>query len=131
MFSQLDDYDIISAMKLWQFYDDFVLKNLCEMIINRDLLKIKIKNKDIRDDNFIEQVQKLMDEYQISRNEAEYFVFKGEISNQAYQLKKQSINILYNNGKIEDIVKASDQLNLKSLSKPVTKYYMCYPKQKL
>lgn len=131
LFSQLDDYDIISAMKLWQFYDDFVLKNLCEMIINRDLLKIKIKNKDIRDDNFIEQVQKLMDEYQISRNEAEYFVFKGEISNQAYQLKKQSINILYNNGKIEDIVKASDQLNLKSLSKPVTKYYMCYPKQKL
>jgi hypothetical protein len=26
-------------------------------------------------------------------------------------------------------VEASDQLNLKALSKPVTKYYICYPKQ--
>ena len=30
---------------------------------------------------------------------------------------------------IEDVVEASDQLNLKSISKEVTKYYLCYPKQ--
>ena len=45
--------------------------------------------------------------------------------------KKQNINILHKTGKIEDIVKATDQLNLKALSKPVTKYYICYPKEKL
>ena len=47
-------------------------------------------------------------------------MFTGSISNQAYQLKKQSINILHKSGKIEDIVKASDQLNLKALSKNVS-----------
>jgi len=38
---------------------------------------------------------------------------------------------LYKNGKIQDIIEASDQLNLKALSKTVTKYFICYPKEKL
>ena len=59
------------------------------------------------------------------------FVFAGEISNHAYQPKKEGIKILFDNGKVKEIIKASDHLNLKVLSKPVTKYYICYPKQKL
>ncbi len=127
-FSKLDDYDIVSAMKEWQFCDDFVLKNLSGMIINRDLLKIKLKNKKIKPESKEKHIQKLIAKYDITRAEAENFVFMGEISNQAYQNDAQQINILHKSGKIEDIVKASDQLNLKALSKPVTKYYICYPK---
>jgi len=130
-FAMLDDYDIVSAMKVWQNHDDFVLKNLCEMIINRNLLKIKVKKKKIKTESLEDHINSLMEKYNISRQDAQYFVFSGEISNQAYHQKKQRINILHKNGKIEDIVKASDQLNLKALSKPVTKYYICYPKQKL
>ena len=131
VFSQLDDYDIISAMKAWQFNDDFVLRNICEMIINRNLLKIKLKNKPIKKATLEKQIKIFVNQYQISREEADYFVFTGSISNQAYQLETQGINILHKSGKIEDIVKASDQLNLKALSKPVTKYYICYPKVKV
>ncbi len=131
IFSQLDDFDIISAMKHWQFHDDFVLSNLSKMIINRDLLKIKLKNKAIKKKNLEKHIQNLISTYNMSKEEVEYFVFTGKISNQAYQLKHQSINILHKSGKIEDIVKASDQLNLKALSKPVTKYYICYPKETL
>ncbi len=128
VFSKLDDYDIISAMKEWQHGDDFVLKNLSDMIINRDLLKIKLKKRKIKSEEKQKHIQKLMAKYQISEEEANYFVFTGEISNQAYQHDAQHINILHKSGKIEDIVKASDQLNLKALSKTVTKYYICYPK---
>ena len=131
IFSQLDDYDIISAMKAWQFNDDFVLRHLCEMIINRNLLKIKLKNKPIKKQNLEKQIEIFIGHHKITRAEAEYFVFTGSIANQAYQLKQQGINILHKSGKIEDIVKASDQLNLKALSKPVTKYYICYPKVKV
>ena len=131
VFAELDDYDIISAMKEWQHHSDFVLSNLCEMIINRNLLKIKVKNKLIKKENLEKHTRKLVETYNISKKEAAYFVFTGSISNQAYQLKHQNINILHKSGKIEDIVKASDQLNLKALSKPVTKYYICYPKEKM
>lgn len=128
VFSQIDDYDIISALKLWQHHHDFVLSNLCEMIINRHLLKIKIKTKPIDDANLNKHIDSLMNKHAISKAEARYFVFKGSISNLAYKLNTKQINILQNNGKIQDIVKASDHLNLKALSKPVTKYFICYPK---
>ncbi len=130
-FAKLDDYDVISAMKDWQDHDDFVLSNLCQMIINRDLLKIKIKRRQIKKEKLSFHISKLIDNYNISKEEAEYFVFKGDIINQAYQLKNKNINILFDTGKITDIVKASDLLNLKVLSKPVIKYYICYPKDKL
>jgi hypothetical protein len=131
VFAHLDDYDIVSAMKDWQNHDDFVLSNLCEMIINRDLLKIKLKDKPIKTSELIAQSNLFMDKYKISKTEADYFVFKGKISNQAYQNKKQQINILLKSGKIKDIVKVSSHLDLKGLSNPVTKYYMCYPKNKM
>lgn len=130
-FAQLDDNDIISAMKEWQYHDDFVLKNLCDMLINRQLLKIKIKDKKIDKLQLIEHKQLLIETYNISSAEADYFVFTGDIFNQAYQQKTQNINILLKSGKIEDIAQASDTLNIKALSKPVTKYYICYPKDKM
>jgi len=131
MFSKLDDVDIVSAMKTWQFHDDFVLSNLCDMIVNRDLLKIKIRDKKVKSSKLFEYKSKLIHKYNITEEEADYFVFTGEISNQAYQQKRQNINILYKTGKVTDISKAPDQLNLRALSKPVTKYYICYPKEKL
>ena len=130
-FAKLDDYDIISAMKAWQHHDDFVLSNLCEMIVDRQLLKVKIKKKPIKEDFLSAQINSLKEKYNITEDEAKYFVFQGEISNQAYTRSKQNIKILYKSGKVEDVVKASDQLNLKALSKKVTKHYICYPKQKL
>jgi hypothetical protein len=127
-FSKLDDNDVISAMKEWQYHSDFVLSNLCEMIINRDLLKIKFSKKRFDSDLLNDQINKLIQKYNVTKPEASYFVFTGKISNQAYQEKNQTINILHKSGEIEDIVNASDQLNLKALSKPVNKYYICYPK---
>ena len=127
-FSKLDDNDIISAMKEWQYHHDFVLRNLCEMIINRDLLKIKLSKNKFDPDILKQKNDKLMLKHKITSSEAKYFVFSGKISNLAYQEKIQTINILQKSGEIEDIVKASDQLNLKALSKPVSKYYICYPK---
>ncbi|MCB4797657.1 HD domain-containing protein [Neotamlana laminarinivorans] len=131
VFSRLDDYDIVSAMKQWQYHHDFVLSSLCGMIINRHLLKIKVKKKPIKASTLKKHQKEIIFKYNITEKEAAYFVFTGSISNQAYQLNTKGINILHKSGKIEDIVKASDQLNLKALSKPVTKYYICYPKQKL
>ncbi len=129
VFSGLDDYDIITAMKHWQNHGDFVLRKLSDMIIHRNLPKIKIKDKPIKEKSIENHISTFMRKYNISREEAEYFVFSGDISNQAYQLKDKRINILYKSGKIVDITKASDHLNIKTLSKPVTKYYICYPKE--
>ena len=69
-----------------------------------------------------------MDKYGISENESSFFVFTGTIFNQAYRMDKDTINLLTKSGKVIDVAKASDQLNLKALSKVVVKNYMCFPK---
>ena len=130
MFSRLDDNDVISAMKEWMYSEDFVLSNLCEMIINRNLLKVKIKKKKPSVEKLEKRSKALQKKYGISEKEASYFVFDGEIANLAYKREKDNINILHKNGKINDVVKVSDQFNLKALTNTVTKYYMCYPKVK-
>ena len=127
-FATLDDYDIISAMKLWMTHDDFVLSELCKMIINRDLLKVKLKKSPIDKERLKKHQLQLMAAYNITEHEAQYFVFSGSVENLAYQRTKQPIKILHKNGKISDVIKASDQLNLKALSKTVKKYYWCFPK---
>jgi len=130
-FSQLDDYDIIGALKSWQNHDDFILSSLSKMIINRDLLKIKLSSEKFS----LEETQQLTDQFSkennISQQDSSYFIFKGKIKNQAYSKDAEPIRILKKDKTIEDVVEASDQLNLKALSKPVTKYYICYPKQLL
>jgi HD superfamily phosphohydrolase len=127
-FSKLDDYDIISAMKMWVSSDDFVLKNLSKMLLNRDLLKIKVKSKLYPIQKINEKRKHLMDTFNISEEEASYFVFTGKLENQAYSMEKDTINLLKKNGRIIEVAKASDQLNLEALSISVVKYYMCYPK---
>lgn len=127
-FSKLDDYDVISAIKKWTTHKDFVLSNLCSMLIDRNLLKIKLKSKALSKNKIAEKLKKVREIYQISEEEATYFVFTGKTSNTAYRAKEEQIKILYKNGKTKDVAKASDQFNLKALSQPVVKYYICYPK---
>ncbi|MFN5630220.1 MAG: phosphohydrolase, partial [Bacteroidota bacterium] len=51
------------------------------------------------------------------------------ISNNAYNPLSDKINILFKDGKLEDITKASDQLNLQVLSTKVEKFFLCYPRE--
>ena len=131
LFAQLDDSDIISAVKSWQDHEDFILSTLSKRIINRELFKVKVANEKFTS----EEIEKLIDvfsaENKVSREDAKFFIFKGKIKNQAYSMDVEPIHILKKDGTIEDVIGASDQLNLKALSKPVTKYYICYPKQLL
>ncbi len=127
-FTKLDDYDILSAIKEWVSHSDKILSNLCGMIVNRDLLKIEMFDKEVSAKYVLEMTMNFMTELNLSEEEASYFVFKGEISNQAYN-ENQPIKIVNKRGNLEDIVKASDQLNLQALSKPVIKYFICYPKK--
>jgi len=129
LFSQLDDVDIVAALKLWQSHTDFVLSKLSDMLLNRNLLHIKIKNKPIDEIRVSKKRAWVKQNYDLADHELDYFVFTGLISNQAYNENRQNINILRKNGKLTDVAKASDHLNLKTLSSKVTKYYVCYPKE--
>lgn len=127
-FAQLDDFDIISALKEWQYHDDYILSTLSKMIINRDLSKIKLNSEKFPAEVLQEMSNRFAKAQNISLQEVKYFIFKGKIKNQAYSKEAEPIRIFKKDSTIEDVVEASDQLNLKALSKPVTKYFICFPK---
>ncbi|WP_306350098.1 HD domain-containing protein [Flavobacterium sp. '19STA2R22 D10 B1'] len=127
-FAQLDDFDIMGAIKGWQFHEDFVLGNLSKMIINRDLLKIKLSSEKYSTEELDRKRADFAALSHISLQDASYFIFKGKVKNQAYNKEEEPIRILKKDKTIEDVLEASDQLNLKALSRPVTKYFICFPK---
>ncbi len=129
IFAQLDDYDILSAIKEWTKHDDKILSNLSKMLINRKLPKIILQKNRFKVSEVKQIKQSVVSHFNIQKKETSYYVMEGQVSNQAYNLKDNTIKILYKNGEIVDLVRASDQLNLLALSKPVIKYYICYPKQ--
>jgi HD superfamily phosphohydrolase len=127
-FAYLDDYDIMGAIKEWQFSSDFVLSSLCKMILERDLLKIQITEDKPQKEKLLALKEKISTMHSLTDKEASYFVFKGKLKNQAYSKLDEPILILKKDKTIEDVAEASDQSYLKALSKPVTKYFICYPK---
>jgi HD superfamily phosphohydrolase len=127
-FTRLDDHDIMAAVKAWTYHPDKVLSFLSNSLINRKLFKIQLSNSKFGA-NFVKELkQKVIKEYSLSSNEADYLFLNGHISNAAYILSGQTINILTKRGEVIDVAKASDLPNIKAMSKIVKKYYLCWPK---
>ena len=127
MFARLDDTDIISAMKEWQFHPDVVLSKLSKMLLNRDLPKIKVRLNDFEEQK-IKRLQKLSLAKGIDEKDMKYFVFTGVMTNRAYNPEKEIIKILTKNGRVVELSKTSEAINLEPLSQVTERYYICYPK---
>lgn len=126
-FARLDDTDLITTLKLGSQHEDFVLQELCNMILNRQLLKIKFSKEPISDKKLQKKKHQLIKARSLSDHEAQYFVFSGAVHNLAYA-KAKPIKILLKNGKLVELIKAGEEASFKALTKKVTKYYYCYPK---
>lgn len=122
-FAQLDDFDIIQALKIWMNSDDEILKTLSTSIINRHLFKIEFLEKEKVAQKFT-QLKK-----QFTAEEIPYFVLKGAAQNNAYNPDKDNIYIKFKDGNIKKITDISEQWNIRSLSNPVVKHYIAYPKR--
>ena len=129
-FIQLDDSDVEFAIKQWQSHTDYILSSLCKNIVSRRLLKIRLQNDPFDEEDIQEYKDALISKEGFSEEEVKYFVFTGELVNQAYfQNSKEPIMVWFKSGELQDIVTASDMQNLGSLSHPMKKYYLCHPRK--
>ncbi|HOE38813.1 MAG TPA: HD domain-containing protein [Bacteroidales bacterium] len=126
-FSMLDDYDIMSLIKQNLNSQDRVIAKLSSSLLNRKLPRIRLSKEEI-DYEFLNKIeQQFMKKYNFSAEDTEYFIYSGEISNNAYDSEDERINILFGE-KLVDITEASDILNISVLGKTVKKNYICAPK---
>jgi uncharacterized protein len=126
-FTEIDDYDIWACIKTWQHHPDKILSTICRDLLNRNLYKIKLSNFPI-EESIIESISESLKEKGISKNEMEYFLIEGDVSNKGYISGDETINILTKNKNVVDIADASDLPTIKALSNIVKKYYVCWGK---
>lgn len=130
-FVNLDDVDILHAIKVWAIHPDPVLKGLCSRMLSRRLYHTEMyKNKP--DEKFLTRLEEIaVTNLSISKEDADYYYWGQWVENSAYEQKGNEINILMKDGSVQGIAKASDLSNLETLSQLVRKYAVCYPKELL
>lgn len=128
LFTQLDDSDIGVSIKVWSQNEDKILSELCKRIINRKLFKIVLQKDSFSPEIIHQTKERIKAKYNLTDGELIYFFLEGKLVNNAYQSQFDKINILYKDGTIRDITEAADTLNIKVLSEPVEKHYLCFPK---
>jgi HD superfamily phosphohydrolase len=120
-FALLDDFDVLTAVKSWCKSEDKILSHLC------NLYKIKIEQQPLPASKIQELKLAVSQKMGVDLKLADYLVLSGKVWNSAYKLDENNINILFKDGHLTDIASASDNLNITSLSNPVTKYFVASP----
>ena len=125
-FCQLDDYDVVAAIKEWCTHEDKILSILCDGIINRKLLKIKFYDKPI-DEQFVNEKKLLISEkFNLNAGDAEWLVFTGEAVSSTYNFENEHIHILFKDGSVKDISAVDNALINQNMTSKIKKYYICY-----
>ncbi len=127
-FCNIDDYDVMMAIKNWCHHEDKVLAVLCNGIINRTLLKIKYFSSPITESLLEEKRIEAEQKLNLSKEEAEWLVFSGLASSSTYNFENENIKILFKNGEVKDITEVDNALINENIRGIVKKYYICYPR---
>ena len=128
LFSQLDDIDLMCAFKNWMHSSDLILSELCQMLVNRRLFKIKLQSQPFSEAEKEDILLKIKKQKKISHQDALHFCIEGKVQNTTYHSEREKIKILFKTGKVMDFSQASEQYDLNVLNKEVQKYYICLPK---
>ncbi|CVK15468.1 hypothetical protein Ga0061079_10213 [Apibacter mensalis] len=126
-FAQLDDSDVVSALKLWQANEDKTLSLLSQFIIQRKLPTSLIISEPVSNEKLelIETAVKKL----YSVKDAGYFVHQKELSVLAYNDTQDPIRLLLKNGKVLELQKADNQVLVKDLRKKITRFHLCIPRE--
>ena len=126
-FTQLDDNDVIQAMKLWQNSEDFILSYFCKCIIQRNLPKTIISSQPFETSFIEEKIQNTNDFFGI--NNGGDLVHEITRKLLPYDIEKQPINLLQKNGKKIRLDQSQDQLLSGLLNTKTKRFILTYPRE--
>tara|TARA_B110000967_G_C18835675_1_gene536562 strand:+ start:221 stop:1453 length:1233 start_codon:yes stop_codon:yes gene_type:complete len=123
-FCELDDYDVLACIKVWKNHEDKVLSLLSSSLLNRKLFKIKLSSEKWPEELISKMKHRISEKYELSLDEAAYFVIHDMVDNKAYSPASENILIKMKDGTVTDLALASDHLNISALSDPVQKWFL-------
>ncbi|HAI79846.1 MAG TPA: phosphohydrolase, partial [Chryseobacterium sp.] len=126
-FTELDDNDVIQAMKFWTKTEDQILSYLCKSVIERNLLKTKISSKPFDPEFVKEKIQQTNAVFNIENGSE----LVDEISRSLlpYNTEKQPIYLLLKNGKKITLENSENQILSTFINQLNTKYILSFPRE--
>ena len=125
-FTQLDDNDIIHAMKSWQASDDFILSYWCQCVIQRNLPKTVISTRPF-DSEFIEEKIKNTNEF-FGIDNGKELVHEIKRKLLPYDTEKQPIYLLMKDGGKIRLEESQDQLLSGLMVHKTARYILTFPR---
>lgn len=129
-FCALDDYDILASIKKWVHHPDQVISTLSEWLLNRNMLKTKLRVQPFEQKEIEAMQQKVQQHLSLTAEEIPFFVFDGIAENRMYNPGIERINILFKDGSVRDISEIEYGLIYQAIDSPAKKFYLCHPSLK-
>ena len=126
-FTQLDDTDVLSAIKTWQNADDFVLSYFCRAVIQRKFPKTVFSSHPFDQKIIEEKTTKANDFFGI--NNGELLVEQISRTLLPYDTEKQTIFLLKKNGEKIKLEDAETQILSAHINQPTTKNILYFPRE--
>ncbi len=128
-FAKIDDFDIITSIKVWIESNDPVLSSLSRMLIHRELFRVEMQPGPFPE-AYIDQLRDSLKKHLgIKPPDDEYFLFTDVTSNYSYDPLDNRIDVLLKNGDVIGLPEASGLFNLTLLTSPDIKHVLVYPKK--
>ena len=126
-FMELDDTDVLQAIKSWKNHEDFVLSYLCKTVINRKFPKIIYSSTPFSDDLVQEKVRETNLHFGIENGDL--LVDNIERNLLPYDKTKQPIYLLRNDMEKVALEQAESQILSMNINEKTTRYILSFPKE--
>ena len=126
-FMELDDTDVLQAIKSWKNHDDFVLSYLCKTVINRKFPKIIYSSTSFSDDLVREKIRETNLHFGIENGDL--LVDNIERNLLPYDKTKQPIYLLRNDMEKVALEQAGSQILSMNINEKITRYILSFPRE--
>jgi len=126
-FMELDDTDVLQAIKSWKNHEDFVLSYLCKTVINRKFPKIIYSSTPFSDDLVREKIRETNLYFGIENGDL--LVDNIERNLLPYDKTKQPIYLLRNDMEKMALEQAGSQILSMNINEKTTRYILSFPKE--
>lgn len=126
-FTELDDNDILQAMKFWSKGEDQLLAYLCSCIIKRKFPKTIISSVPFSEEIIDDKIKKVNSFFNTS--EAEQVIFHIKRSLHPYNAEINPIKLVSKNGEVIPLEQSANQILTSSIMQNNTKFILAYPRE--
>lgn len=126
-FTQMDDTDVLSAIKIWQKSDDFILSYFCKAVVNRKYPKTVMSSQPFSESELVEKIEKTNQLFNI--NNGHLLVEQISRTLLPYDQERQPIFLLKRTGEKIKLQHAETQILSAHIGDPTTKNILYFPRE--